>query len=221
MKLSPTALKKIASRGQTLGEYFYLRTKLGSDPVYEEAAKRLASPALPILDIGCGMGLLTHYLREGGNKAPMTSFDFDARKIESAKAMSQKAGYDDVSFAVGDARHELPDHQGHVVILDILQFMKSDDQATLLRLAASRVAPGGNCIIRSCLRDDSHRFKITVLGDWFARITLWMKESPVWYPTAADFKEVLSSAGLTVTIVPLWGGTPFNNHLIVAQRPME
>lgn len=221
MKLPPSALKRIAARSHTLWDHFYVPAKLNSDPVYEAVAKELAPTPLPVLDIGCGMGLLTHYLREGGNMAPMTSFDYDARKIASAKAMARVAGYQDVAFAVGDARHDLPAHLGHVVILDILQFMTIEDQATLLRLAASRVAPGGKCIIRSCLRDDSRRYKITVFGDWFARATSWMKHSPVAYPSATDLEGVLSSAGLTVTIQPLWGGTPFNNHLIVAHRPAE
>jgi len=221
MKLPPSALKKIASRCHTLWDHFYVPAKLNSDPVYEAVAKELEPRPLPVLDIGCGMGLLTHYLREGGTLLPITSLDYDHRKIASARAMARVAGYKDVSFGVGDARRELPEHQGHVVILDILQFMTLADQADLLRLAATRVAPGGKCIIRSCLRDGSRRYRITVLGDWLARLTFWMKHAPVAYPSAGEFNEVLSSAGLKVTIQPLWGGTPFNNHLIVAERPGE
>lgn len=215
MKLPQEALKRIASRVATHWDYFYVPSKLASDPVYEAVASELNPVPLPVLDIGCGMGLLTHYLRELGYEVPMTGFDYDERKIASARAMA--AGMSDVSFSVGDARVDLPDHNGHVVILDILQFFTPSEQDELIRAAAARVAPQGKLIIRSGLADDSWRFRVTVLGDWIAKATLWMKDGPVAYPTADQFRRVLGDAGLQVSISPLWGGTPFNNHLIVAQ----
>jgi 2-polyprenyl-3-methyl-5-hydroxy-6-metoxy-1,4-benzoquinol methylase len=218
MKLSSPTLKLIAGRTHTLWDHFYVPAKLRSDPVYEAVTRELSGSSLPVLDIGCGLGLLTHYLREAGHRVPMAGFDYDPRKIASAQAMAKNAGYTDVVFKVGDARHNMPGHAGHVVILDILQFILPAEQELLLRDAATRLAPGGKFIIRSCLRDASRRFRITVLGDWFARVTLWMKHSPVAYPSAGELHSILGALGLSVTIVPLWGGTPFNNHLIVAQR---
>ena len=53
---------------------------------------------------------------------------------------------------------------------------------------------------------------------YLARITFWMKDAPTRYPDAGQFQEVLSAAGLQVQVTPLWGGTPFNNHLVVAER---
>ena len=218
MKLSSPTLKRIARRSDTLWNWFYVPAKLRSDPVYEAVTRELAGSSLPVLDIGCGLGLLTHYLREAGHGAPMVGLDCDQRKIASARAMAQSAGYRDVVFEVGDARHDLPEHQGHVVIVDILQFILPAERELLLRDVAARLAPGGKVIIRSCLRDASWRFRITVLGDWFARVTRWMKQAPVAYPSAAELKATLGALGLSATTTPLWGATPFNNHLIVAQR---
>jgi cyclopropane fatty-acyl-phospholipid synthase-like methyltransferase len=215
MKLPPEALKRISSRVATHWDRFYVPSKLASDPVYSAVASELNSSTLPVLDIGCGMGLLMHYLRELGHDVPVTGFDYDERKIASARFMA--AGMSDVSFSVGDARVDLPDHAGHVVILDILQFFTPEEQELLLRAAAARVASKGKLIIRSGLADDSWRFRVTVFGDWIAKATLWMKSGPVAYPTADQFRRVLEEAGLHVSITPLWGGTPFNNHLIVAQ----
>lgn len=215
MKLPPQSLKRIASRASTRWDRHYVPSKLASDPVYEAVATELHASALPVLDIGCGIGLLTHYLRELGYQVPMTGFDYDDRKIASARAMA--AGMSDVRFSVGDARRDLPEHSGHVVILDILQFFTPVEQDVLLRAAAVRLAPQGKLIIRNCLADESWRFRTTTMGDWFAKATLWMKAGPVAYPTADQFRRVLGEAGLSVSIRPLWGGTPFNNHLIVAQ----
>ena len=122
-----------------------------------------------------------------------------------------------LSFHSGDARRGLPAHSGHVTILDILQFFSPAERDALLRAAAERVAPGGLLVIRSGLHDRSARFAITVAGDWLARGTRWMKAAPTHYPRAADFHRVLSPFG-NVEITPLWGATPFNNHLIVLRK---
>jgi hypothetical protein len=105
-----------------------------------------------------------------------------------------------------------------VVILDILQYFTEEEQDLLLQQAAERVAPAGKLVIRSGLETDSWRYRVTMICDHIAHGTLWMKSAPQRYPTAEQFQRVLSQAGLDVEIFPLWGKTPFNNHLIVAKR---
>ncbi|MEN3942232.1 class I SAM-dependent methyltransferase [Prosthecobacter sp. SYSU 5D2] len=218
--MTPTLaqLENIAALCDRRWDFFYTRSKLASDPVYQAVVREIGQSDLPVLDIGCGIGLLAHYLRTCGHTAPITGFDYDKRKITSAEEMVVKSGHQGLAFSAGDARTGLPDFDGHVVILDILQFFTPDEQNALLTAAAARVAPGGKLVIRTCLRDSSGRYKITVLGDYIAKFTFWMKDAPTAYPDAQQFNEVLSAAGLQVKISPLWGGTPFNNHLIVAQR---
>ncbi|MCX6858357.1 MAG: class I SAM-dependent methyltransferase [Verrucomicrobia bacterium] len=196
----------------------YTRSKLSSDPVYGAVANEVIGTTEPLLDIGCGIGLLAHYLHVCGHHVPVTGFDYDQRKIDSAISMATSAGHSHLSFAAGDARTGLPEFSGHVVILDILQFFTEEEQDALLTAAASRVASGAKLIIRSGIRDDSGRFRITVLGDYLAKACFWMKAAPTRYPDAAQFQRVLTAAGLKVSIQPMWGGTPFNNFLIVGQR---
>ena len=216
--LSATALRHISRLCPGRWERWYAAAKLRSDPVYAAVTKELQGSSLPVLDIGCGIGLLACYLRESGFVPAIAGFDYDPQKISCAQSMAARSGYEGLSYMTGDARSGLPDFSGHVVILDILQFFTPEEQAALLRAAASRVAQGGKLIIRSGLRDDSLRFRITVAGDWLARLTFWMKGAPVSYPDRALFESVLSAAGLRVRLQPLWGGTPFNNHLVVAER---
>ncbi len=216
--LPSEALKRISKLCVRLWDRFYAPAKLGSDPVYGAVTRDLEGTTLPVLDVGCGIGLLAFYLREAGFTPDVTGFDYDAQKIDSAKRMAKRSGHSGLSFKTGDARTSMPEFSGNVVILDILQFFTQPEQEVLLRLAAARVAPGGKLIIRSCLRDDSQRFRVTVAGDWLAKLTFWMKAAPVCYPDRALFESTLSSTGLTVRVQPLWGGTPFNNHLIVGER---
>ena len=215
---SKPALENIAALCHRRWDRHYTRAKLRSDPVYSAVTREVAGSALPLLDIGCGIGLLGHYLRACGCTLPVTGFDYDPRKIGSATAMAQAAGQHDLTFTSGDARTGLPEFLGNVVILDILQFFTAAEQDALLTAAAARVAPGGRLIIRSGLRDDSWRFRMTVLGDYFAKVTFWMKAAPTRYPDAQQFHRVMGAAGLEVRLEPLWGGTPFNNFLIVGTR---
>lgn len=195
----------------------YVGAKLRTDPLYAALADQLRHSPLPLLDLGCGLGLLAFFLRTEGIQVPIVGLDYDSRKIDSARKAASDSSATDLSFSHHDARSGLPAHQGNVSILDILQFFTPVEQESLLKLAASRVASGGKLIVRSGLRDASRRFKITVIGDWLAKATFWMKAAPTHYPTVQDFERILSPFG-KVEISPLWGKTPFNNHLIVLIR---
>lgn len=189
------------------------------DPLYDAVFQELDGSDLPLLDLGCGLGLLAFYLRARGLDMPICGLDYDTRKIASAKQVKTPAEWSDIGFSHHDARLGLPEHHGNVSILDILQFFTPDEQAVLLRQAAERVAPGGKLVIRSGLKDESLRFKITVAGDLLAKLSFWMKAAPTHYPVAEDFIRILSPFGET-RITPLHGSTPFNNHLIVLRRPL-
>jgi len=211
-----TEIDRIASLCDRRWDRHYTRAKLRSDPVYAAVVGEIGSSHLPVLDIGCGIGLLAHYLSACGCQAPVTGLDYDERKIASAQRMARAAGHSGLAFTPGDVRTGLPEFSGHVVVLDILQFLTQAQQDAVLSAAAARVAPGGKLIIRTGLRDGSWRFGVTVLGDYLAKATLWMKAAPTCYPDAAQFHRVLGTAGMKVTLQPLWGRTPFNNFLVIA-----
>ncbi|NJM37976.1 MAG: class I SAM-dependent methyltransferase [Akkermansiaceae bacterium] len=215
--MSASNYKAIAALFPGRWDSHYVASKLRTDPLYTALEENLRGSQLPLLDLGCGLGLSALFLRAAGINLPIHGLDYDSRKIESAKRAISQGKIKDVSFAHHDARQGLPEHHGNVSILDILQFFTPAEQETLLKLAASRVAPGGKLIIRSGLRDHSFRFKITVAGDWLAKATSWMKAAPTHYPTSEDFQRILQPFGV-IEISPLWGKTPFNNHLIVLTR---
>jgi 2-polyprenyl-3-methyl-5-hydroxy-6-metoxy-1,4-benzoquinol methylase len=215
--MNEAAVRTIAARFPGRWDRNYVAAKLRTDPLYTALAETLRGPQLPLLDIGCGLGLLAFFLRAEGIEVPILGLDYDSRKIDSARRAIASFDGNNLTFSHHDARTGLPDHHGNVSILDILQFFTPDEQEALLKLAVSRVAPGGKLIIRSGLRDESWRFKITVAGDWLAKATFWMKAAPTYYPATDDFLRILGPFG-SVEISPLWGNTPFNNHLIVLTR---
>lgn len=208
--------KKLAAPFPGTWDRTYVASKLKTDPLYGAVYEELRTSELPLLDLGCGLGLLAFYLRERGLDFPIRGLDYDARKIASADQAAAGLRHRELAFATHDAREGLPEHLGNVSILDILQFFTPAEQEALLHLAAARLAPGGKLVIRSGLRDESRRFKVTVFCDYLAKASFWMKAAPTHYPAADDFTRILSPYG-RVRISPLWGGTPFNNHLIVLE----
>lgn len=208
--------EKIAALFKSRWHQGYTRGKLKSDPLYDGVFSHLESASLPLLDLGCGLGILAFYLRERGLGFPILGADYDEKKIIAATRAAQE--YEHLEFRHADAREGIPDFEGNVSILDILQFFTADQQEKLLKNAARSVAPGGMLIIRSGLKDNSWRFKTTYLGDLLAKVTFWMKAAPTHYPTRESLSATLEAEGLHGEFEPLWGKMPFNNYLIVFRR---
>src|SRR5205814_8477445 len=62
----------------------YVKSKLRRDPIFPKAYELLHGSDEPILDVGCGIGLLAFYLRERGCPQPITCLAAAARKIRHA-----------------------------------------------------------------------------------------------------------------------------------------
>ena len=135
-------------------------------------APLLGDSPRPLLDIGCGLGLLGQYLRECGIDNPYRGIDVDAAKIEIARAASRAGGLD-LDLAAGSV-DALPPFSGDVALLDVLHYLPSAEQQRALADAASRVGKGGMLVIRNVLRDRSWRFRATVLEERFSRALGWM-----------------------------------------------
>jgi len=190
----------------------YVRGKIGGDPVYDAVFHAL--PDAPVLDLGCGAGVLSFYLRERGFRAPIIGVDHDGKKIAAAQAVARR--YEGLEFRIGDARTPL-DFRGSTVMLDLLHYFRDDEQREILHDAVERTPPGGVVIIRDALRDGTLRYRMTYAQESFSRLIGWLKAARLHFPT----RELIAGSfeGFDQTVTPLWGRTPFNNYLFVMSRP--
>lgn len=198
--------------------YWYSLSKLALDPLYDSVPAAFADNRAPILDLGCGIGLLLHCLRASGSQTPYVGIDTDAAKIEAARAASKRGGHSGAEFDVCDLSVRFPKHEGSVALLDVLQYLPPDAQEPLISRAAQCVSRDGRLVIRTGLADGSWRSALTRATDRFGHWIGWMKTSFKAQPSAADLTAILRRHGLQADFTPLWGRTPFNNWLVVARR---
>jgi SAM-dependent methyltransferase len=200
-------------------DYYYTRTKLGSDPLYPGVLQALRGSMAPLLDLGCGLGLLAHALRLDAQTMAYRGVDNDAAKIERARSVAGKSDLADTRFDVVDLAKGPPVHQGSVAILDVLQYLDAAAQQALIGEVIGMLTPGARLVIRTGLGDSSRRGQTTRVTDRLANLIGWMQSRPRCYPDADAMRTRLADVGLQTTFSPLYGNTPFNNWLIVAEKP--
>ncbi|MEA2240187.1 MAG: hypothetical protein QOC81_4911 [Thermoanaerobaculia bacterium] len=177
------------------------------DPVYDAVFERLRGSGEPLLDVGCGIGVLPLYLRERGFAAPIRGLDHDERKIAIARSVVP-----DAQFDTGDARAAM-DRGGTVVLLDLLHYFTSEEQREILGAAAAHAT---TVIIRDAIRDGSWRYRLTYAQEMFSRSVRWLRAERLHFATRDEV--IKPFAGFNVEVVPLYGRTPFNNYLFVFRR---
>lgn len=198
--------------------YYYARIKMATDPLYVGVGAALAGTTEPLLDLGCGIGLLAHALRAQGFAADYRGVDIDAGKIDSARAASRRAGLDSVRFDSVDLTCGFPLHRGSVALLDIVQFLPPAAQEDLLEAAIGSLTPGAILVIRTGLARSGWRLRFTRGVDRFARLAGWMNVGPQRYPRREELEQRFARHGLQASFRPLHGRLPFENWLVCVRH---
>ncbi len=210
--------RQISARYPNPWHRHYAWWKLKLDPLYQMVATELGDGAArPALDIGCGLGIAAAYLRLSGFNGHILGIDIDEKKVLAAKR--DIAGWiDNVEFKNLDMR-QLDDFRGHVLLLDVLQFLERDERDRLLLQAAQMAdSEGSKIIIRSTIASNGARFAFSVAGDILARLSGWMNAHPTSYPTIDEISAHFPREQFTTSATPLRGSLQFNNYFISITR---
>jgi 2-polyprenyl-3-methyl-5-hydroxy-6-metoxy-1,4-benzoquinol methylase len=194
----------------------YVRFKVAADPLYAAVERLLATSSLPLLDVGCGAGVLSFYLRESGFLPPIEGIDHDEAKVAVAREVAGRA-YSGLTFRHADALVPLA-FSGNVTLLDVLHYFPAAARKTILRNAIEATAPGGLVIIRECLREPTWRYWTTYAEETLAMALRWLKGGALNFPARDEIVEPFAARGFTGEVTPMWGATPYNNYLLVFRR---
>ena len=211
------ACARVAARFPQRWLRHYAASKLRSDPVFRTAFALLRENPEPLLDVGCGVGLLPFYLRERGLRQEITGFDLDARKVATATQVAAQH-YSGVTFSARDAGEGALTFCGNVAMFDVLHYLEPERQATLLAQLARCVAPGGMLLLRDSPRERSRRYWCTYAGEIFAQAVSWNLGMPLRFPTRESITGAFPPGEFMHEEQPTWGNTPFNNRLFIFRR---
>ncbi len=176
-------------------DYYYTRGKLGSDPLYDGVLQHLPDDGQPVLDLGCGLGLFAHVLRQRGGTQRYLGVDVDAGKI--ARAQRAAVELHDVRFDCVDVQAPLPAQAGHVCCWTCCSTGRGPTAGTAARGQCTG-GPGGCLLLRTPLATGDGRDRTTRVADRLAWLVGWMGTRPRHYPDPQVLQATLTEAGLQV-----------------------
>jgi SAM-dependent methyltransferase len=203
--------------------------KLTGDPVFEYLLSRgLIRDGVPLLDLGCGQGLLASLLdaaRERHARADwppdwpaparpshVRGIDMLGRDIERARA-----AWPPGEWIQGDIRNAPLGEAGTIVVLDVLHYLEKGDQDTVLGRMREALASGGVALVRVADGNGSLRFRTTIFLDQLMCIVRRQPLARLHTRPLTAWLETLRSLRFDPEPVPMSEGTPFANVLVRAR----
>jgi cyclopropane fatty-acyl-phospholipid synthase-like methyltransferase len=209
--------------------YHFARGKLGGDPAYRGILERgLLTERRRILDLGCGQGLLTAWLRAaqqlydaglwtpGWPAPPRPQSMAGLELMESDVQRARRALGDESGISQGDIRHATFGNVDAVVILDVLHYMDGPAQREVLKKVRTALPAGGLLLVRIGDAASGLRFRYS---QWVDRLVMLLR-GHAWVRThcrsVPQWQELLRECAFEVQAMPMSQGTPFANVLLVA-----
>jgi SAM-dependent methyltransferase len=209
--------------------YHFARGKLRGDPAYRAILERgLLAGRTRILDLGCGQGLLTAWLRaaqrlyDSGTwttdwpAPPRPRFVAGLELMESDVQRARRALGDECGVAQGDIRRAPFREVDAVVILDVLHYMDGPAQREVLKKVRAALPEGGLLLLRIGDAASGLRFRYS---QWVDQLVMLFR-GHAWVKThcrsVPQWQALLRECAFDAEALPMSQGTPFANVLLVA-----
>lgn len=193
----------------------FVRWKLRLDRVFRLlAAADLGSGT--VVDLGCGYGMALSFAAFGDSSRRLVGCDLDEHRILVAR---QALGQLHAELSVADIRGlDLPP-AGLILILDVLQYLRADEQLSLLKRCCSALVPDGILIFRVHDRECGPWSTITMAFDRF--LFAWARAGvrPLTLP-ATEYHSILEDAGLQVEERRFRNLLPLAHILFIAKKSL-
>ncbi|MDP9066400.1 MAG: class I SAM-dependent methyltransferase [Pseudomonadota bacterium] len=229
-RLVADASRPYLKAGPGLFAYLFARGKLAGDPVYRAILEHgLLAGKSRILDLGCGQALLAAWLRAaqrlhaGGlwpegwpaapNPASISGIELMPRDVERAC----RAVGADADILQGDVRHADFGTADAVVMLDVVHYLRPDEQLSVLQRVRASMPVDGVLLLRICDPGGGVRSRYTQWVDRTAMILRGHVRVVPHFRSVPEWRSVLRDVGFKSDVWPMSHGTPFTNVLIIAR----
>lgn len=169
----------------------------------------------PVVDLGCGHGLALAVagFRDPGRR--LIGCDLDARRIETARRALQPLR---AELSLADVRNFEFRDAGLIVIIDVLQYLRPEEQLTLLRRCCSLLAPGGRLI---CRIHDKNRGIASLFSLGLDRLLCLLRptDQRTTVLSSAEYSLALRNAGMVLREQPFINRLPLAHILLTAEKP--
>lgn len=145
---------------------WYLRIKLSLEKNYEPFTKLIPKDA-SVLDLGCGYGFLCYLLHFISPLRKIIGVDFDEEKIDTASHAYSKGANLQFEYA-NVVDYVIRKKYDVIIISDVLHYLTSAEQVTLLNHAFQNITDRGMVIIRDGDKDLKEKHKGTKLSEFFS-----------------------------------------------------
>ncbi len=201
----------------------FVRGKMLHDPVY---LALLGVGLLPgtgsLWDLGCGRGIALALLRTAARDRGAAGIGLRLHGVEAdrrAVRVARRALAGDAEIQQGDLRRVAIPRCRAILLIDVLHYLGEEDQASVLRRAASALEPGGVLVVREVDLSRPARAVATRVAERLRAVLRGRPRQTLCFLGVATVAESLRAMGLRVESHGMSGGTPFANALVVARAP--
>lgn len=201
----------------TRAERAHLVGRLLSAP-WDRVVAAVEEGSGPLLDVGCGPGLLAYLLGRRGFPDPYLGVDPDPRKVERARAwLGDAAGR---TFRAAVVEEVAERGFGRAAVVDVLYLVPRPARAGLVAAASSRLAPGGRLVVLTSGGGPAWKRAVDRLQER-AAVLLGVTRGEVVDPCdGAEVAALLEGAGLEgVRVEDAGAGYAHGFELVSARRP--
>jgi 2-polyprenyl-6-hydroxyphenyl methylase/3-demethylubiquinone-9 3-methyltransferase len=190
-----------------------VRAFLSDLSAIEERAPRSG----PILDLGCGHGLLTNLLAMGSSERDVLGIDIDADKVEAAKRTIQ--GRTNLQFTVVDAAEAPGGPYQAITVGDVFYLIPPDIQRRLIARCFELLAPGGVLLWKSQVRQPRWKYAITYGQEWLMTHLGPTSGHGLYFLNTDESLAALRDAGFRPTALALRSWRPYTDVLFIGEKP--
>jgi len=220
-----------------MASWYFVRGKLRGDPLYGALlAKGLLSGRARIVDLGCRQGLLGAWLlaarslhvgelRAGWPEewpAPPAlrsyfGIDLNGRETQRGARAFASLPPETIRIVHGDIRDVEYPPADAVVITDVLHYIDYLSQEAILSRVRSVLSPGGLLLLRVGDAAAGVGFALSKALDQAVELMRRGRLERLYCRPLAEWQALLARVGFRTRALPMSQGTPFANHLLLAE----